>query len=225
MFGAVDLRLDAPSPSSTLGALDRLTAVVWDAARKRRVLLPMIWGLLPSWETHPDAARVRPLNARAETVATSRMFSQAFARRRCLVAVDGWDGRADGGAGRSESLGNAGRPPVALGGIWESWRGPHRSQLRTLAIVTIPAASGSLPAFGRMPLVLGQADWPLWLGEVAGDAAALLRVSPDAGGAIPDQGLTANRLLPADAAFAGRDRARGTETAAVEGRRHQMPAP
>jgi putative SOS response-associated peptidase YedK len=28
-----------------------------------------------------------------------------------------------------------------------------------------------------MPVILERADWPLWLGEVEGDAAALLRPS------------------------------------------------
>jgi putative SOS response-associated peptidase YedK len=31
----------------------------------------------------------------------------------------------------------------------------------------------------RMPLVVEPADWPLWLGEVPGDAAALLHPPPD----------------------------------------------
>ena len=31
----------------------------------------------------------------------------------------------------------------------------------------------------RMPVILQQQDWPLWLGEVEGDHAALLRPAPD----------------------------------------------
>jgi putative SOS response-associated peptidase YedK len=30
-----------------------------------------------------------------------------------------------------------------------------------------------------MPVILEQEDWPLWLGEVEGDPAALLRPAPD----------------------------------------------
>jgi putative SOS response-associated peptidase YedK len=45
------------------------------------------WGLLPYWTKEPAKAR-RPINARAETLATSAMFREAFARRRCLVPAD-----------------------------------------------------------------------------------------------------------------------------------------
>jgi putative SOS response-associated peptidase YedK len=40
------------------------------------------WGLLPYFTKDPVHAR-RPINARAETVATSGMFRRAFAQRRC----------------------------------------------------------------------------------------------------------------------------------------------
>ena len=42
------------------------------------------WGFLPYWTKDPKTAR-KPINAKAETVATSGMFRDAFARRRCLV--------------------------------------------------------------------------------------------------------------------------------------------
>jgi putative SOS response-associated peptidase YedK len=44
-------------------------------------------GLLPFFINDPDHAR-RPVNARAETVQTSGIFSSAFAQRRCLVPSD-----------------------------------------------------------------------------------------------------------------------------------------
>src|SRR6185312_14916296 len=45
------------------------------------------WGLLPGWTKDPARAR-RPINARAETIATSGMFRSAFATRRCIVPAD-----------------------------------------------------------------------------------------------------------------------------------------
>ena len=43
------------------------------------------WGFLPYWtKGDPKKAR-RPINAKAETVATSGMFRDAFARRRALI--------------------------------------------------------------------------------------------------------------------------------------------
>ena len=45
------------------------------------------WGLVPHWAREPKATR-QPINARAETLATSPMFRDALARRRCLVPAD-----------------------------------------------------------------------------------------------------------------------------------------
>ncbi len=42
------------------------------------------WGLIPYFTKDLKAAR-KPINARAETVASSGMFKTAFATRRCLV--------------------------------------------------------------------------------------------------------------------------------------------
>ena len=44
----------------------------------------LTWGLVPHWTKDLRAAR-RPINARAETVETSPMFRDAFARRRALL--------------------------------------------------------------------------------------------------------------------------------------------
>src|SRR5690242_6142409 len=45
------------------------------------------WGLLTSWTKDP-AKTQRPINARAETVATSGVFRGAFKARRCIVPAD-----------------------------------------------------------------------------------------------------------------------------------------
>ena len=45
------------------------------------------WGLVPHWAKDPKSVR-QPINARAETLATTPMFRDALARRRCLVPAD-----------------------------------------------------------------------------------------------------------------------------------------
>jgi putative SOS response-associated peptidase YedK len=49
----------------------------------------LIWGFLPHWTVDPRVER-KPINARAETVATTRMFRAAFAHARCLVRADAY---------------------------------------------------------------------------------------------------------------------------------------
>jgi SOS response associated peptidase (SRAP) len=54
----------------------------------RRGLSLFRWGFVPSWS---DAnLKVRPVNAKAETVDSTPMFGDSFRKRRCLVPADGF---------------------------------------------------------------------------------------------------------------------------------------
>ena len=179
IFGAVDLHTSSPRPSWNIAPGASVAVAAWDAQRRRRVLVPMIWGLLAPWEKHWDSARLRPINARCEGIAASRLFGSAFRRQRCLIAVDAWyEWAREGGQKIPYALGRSNRARTVLGGIWECWRSPIGDRMRTMAIVTTSATAELTAIRDRMPLVLDEADWPAWLGEVEGDAAALLRPAP-----------------------------------------------
>src|SRR5690554_2152316 len=45
------------------------------------------WGFRPKWAKGRSA---QPINARAETVATSGYFKHAFSHSRCLIPANGW---------------------------------------------------------------------------------------------------------------------------------------
>jgi len=70
--------------------------------------------------------------------------------------------------------------PMMFAGVWDGWRGPEGQIIRSYAIVTCPANVLMAPIHDRMPAILEQSDWPLWLGEVGGEALALLRSAGDA---------------------------------------------
>jgi putative SOS response-associated peptidase YedK len=69
--------------------------------------------------------------------------------------------------------------PMAIAGLWEAFVTPRREVIRTYCVITIEANAMVAPIHDRMPLVLEQSDWPIWLGEVSGDPAALLRPPAD----------------------------------------------
>ncbi len=135
------------------------------------------WGLVPHWVKDPAKTR-QPINARAETLATSPMFREALARRRCLVPVDAfyeWQATARGKQPYAVARADGGM--LALAGLWEGWRGADGTVLRSFTIVTTPANDALRPLHERMPAVIEPEGWPLWLGEAEGDATALLRPS------------------------------------------------
>ena len=52
-----------------------------------RTLDRLWWGLIPHWCKDVDGGR-KPINAKAETVASLPTFRDAYKRRRCLVPID-----------------------------------------------------------------------------------------------------------------------------------------
>jgi putative SOS response-associated peptidase YedK len=136
------------------------------------------WGLVPHFTKDLKSAR-KPMNARAETAATSGMFRAALARRRCIVPADlfyEWKTEADGK--QPFAVGRRDGRPMALGGLWESWTQPDGSLLRSYAIITTAASIDMEGLHHRMPLVLDESDWPGWLGSDADAATALMQPAP-----------------------------------------------
>lgn len=138
------------------------------------------WGLVPHWVKDLKAAR-QPINARGETVASTSMFRDAFARRRCLVPADAfyeWQTSEDTTPAKLPwAIARADGDCFALAGLWEGWRGPDGTVIRSFTIVTTTASPTLRPLHERMPVVLEEAGWPLWLGEAEGDPASLIRPS------------------------------------------------
>ncbi len=133
------------------------------------------WGLVPHWTKDLSQAR-RPINARGETAAVTPMFRDAFAARRCIVPADAFYEWTRNGAERQPyAVARRDGAPMAFAGLWEGWRGPDETVLRSFTIVTTAASALLAPVHERMPVILEREDWPLWLGEEPGEPASLLR--------------------------------------------------
>jgi len=137
------------------------------------------WGLLPSFTKDPVHAK-GPINARAETVATSGMFRSAFAKRRCLVPADAfYEWKVIDGGKQPYAIARTDGEPLAFAGLWEGFRWPDGTITRTFTIITTSANATMAELHDRMPVIIEQKDWPTWLAEMEGDPAALLRSATD----------------------------------------------
>jgi putative SOS response-associated peptidase YedK len=169
-----------PSPDWNVAPTKPVPAVIADAPRT--TLTTLRWGLVPSWAPTPDGPTL--FNARAETILDKPAFREAVRQRRCLLPADGWYEWAHLPDGRvvPHFLTRRDRGVVAFAGVWEQWRGPDGTTVRSAAIVT-GAASGALAdVHNRVPLVLDPEDWPVWLdARTPGDIviALLAPTSPD----------------------------------------------
>jgi putative SOS response-associated peptidase YedK len=137
------------------------------------------WGLIPHFTTDLKAAR-KPINARAETAASTGLFRGALAARRCLVPAEAfyeWKTVADGK--QPYAIARQDGTPIAFAGLWEGWRSPDGEVIRSFVILTTGANAPMRELHERMPVILEAADWPAWLAEETGDPAALLRSATD----------------------------------------------
>nr|WP_110693357.1 SOS response-associated peptidase [Salinicola halophyticus] len=116
------------------------------------------WGYRPAWA---DATAPQPINAKAETVATSRYFAPAFKRHRCLIPADGWyewlsvDGRK-----QPHFITRTDEQTLYLAGIWTE-RGEDKPP--GVAIITEPARGSAKEVHDRMPLALDNDSLEPWL--------------------------------------------------------------
>ena len=182
IFEAEDL-FDDPGGRFNVAPTDEAAVVV--QRDDQRAVVGYRWGLIPGWADDPRIAS-RSFNARAESVATSPLFRDAFRRRRCLVPVDGFyewlrDGKTASRcastirtAGRSPSpgCGPAARTPSPA--IWH----------RTFTIVTTRPNAFMAPIHDRMPVVVPPDAWATWLDPTRrdpGELRALLEPRDDVG--------------------------------------------
>lgn len=134
-----------------------------NAAGERSLQL-VRWGLIPSWVKGKPGQQ--PINARAETIATSGMFRQAFERRRCLVPADGfyeWQ-KLDAKTKQPMFVRRRDDEPFAFAGLWERWRPDADAEpVDTFAIITTTPNALMSPIHNRMPVVLAERDHARWL--------------------------------------------------------------
>ncbi len=116
------------------------------------------WGLLPYWTKERAQAR-RPINARAETIATSPMFRQAFAKRRARVPAGVfYEWRKTRVAKQYVAIARNDGDALAFAGLWEGYRWPSGATTRRFCIITTRPNALMVPIHDRMPVALEPGD-------------------------------------------------------------------
>ena len=155
-------------PSWNIAPTTSVPVVRYHPATAERRLDLLRWGLIPHWSGDPRSGKTPrpPINARAETVATSGMFKQALAARRCIVPMTAfYEWQLGSTPKQPYAFARTDRQPLALAGLWESWTDPAGELVRTFAIITTAANATLAPVHDRMPVVLEVEDWGRWLTE------------------------------------------------------------
>ena len=128
-----------------------------------RELVPLRWGLIPSW-AKDAAAGDRLANARAESAASKASFRDSFRKRRCLVPADGfyeWKRVERGKEPYYISLREG--QPFAFAGLWDRWHIAGGQPIESCTILTTRPNDLLRPIHDRMPVIVDRANYAAWL--------------------------------------------------------------
>jgi putative SOS response-associated peptidase YedK len=123
----------------------------------------MKWGLVPSWAKDQKIGN-KLANARIETAAEKPSFSSAMKQRRCLIFVSGFfEWRAEESVKQPFFIYRADGEPLVFAGLWESWRQPDGTPLRTCTILTREPNALIATVHNRMPVIVERNDYQRWI--------------------------------------------------------------
>lgn len=140
-----------------------------------RTLDSLAWGLIPSWVKEANGGR-KPINAKAETIATLPSFRNAYRKRRCLFPIDSFfEWKGSKGDKQPCAVGMKSGETFALAAIWENWRPPGSEEwVRTFAVVTTEANELMAGIHERMPVIIPPLAYDRWLSPLEPDPRDLL---------------------------------------------------
>ena len=144
-----------------------------DAGEPVRKLSIMQWGLVPSWAKEPGIG-YKTINARAETVATTPSFREPFKSQRCLVPADGfYEWQRDGKTKQPYCFEVNDGELFAFAGLWDEWKNAQGELIESCTILTTMSNSLLADIHDRMPVILRQDDYELWLDPAFRDTPSL----------------------------------------------------
>jgi len=122
------------------------------------------WGLIPFWAKElPRSSPV--INARAESLGEKPMFRRLIAGQRCLVPADGFYEWVRAGKKQPFRFVMADGSPFAMAGLWDAWKSPEGSVIRSFTIITTGANELMEPIHDRMPVILEKEHHEAWMRE------------------------------------------------------------
>jgi putative SOS response-associated peptidase YedK len=174
-----DVRLSNFPPRYNAAPSQQLWVIRRDPATGQRTLDLLRWGLIPYWSK--EKPKPPPINAKAETVRKLPIFRDAYAKRRCIMPIDGFfEWRAVMGTKVKQpyAIGMKDGSPFGLAGVWENWKDPVSGEwVRSFCVLTTNANELVAKIHDRMPVILDPADYERWLGEEP-DPRELIRTFP-----------------------------------------------
>lgn len=118
----------------------------------RRILRPMVWGLVRRDLHAPEP----PTHARAETLLDRPMFRDLLRGKRCIVPMRGWFDRGSFVSVEGESI-------LGIAGLYDAWANSDQTTTETFCAITVVAEAEIRHLNTRRPAIIRREDEELWL--------------------------------------------------------------
>ena len=120
----------------------------------------MSWGFFLPWARDQfDKKRLRPFNARLETIEEKKLFSESWKHKRCLIPASGF-------FEKSYRIRKENFDTFWLGGIWSKWTSPDGTEIESCCIITTEPNALIKPLNHRMPVVVPNGYEEKWTEQV-----------------------------------------------------------
>jgi putative SOS response-associated peptidase YedK len=140
----------------------------------------MRWGLIPGFVTDPK--EIKPmLNARAETLTTTRSFKDLIMATRCLILNAGFFETEKTANEQIEwKISPATEDCFYKAGLWTTWRNPMNGELvECFTMITCdPSGHTFSEIHDRMPIIMNKAERRLWMNPNATQEQLLALLKP-----------------------------------------------
>ena len=153
------------TPRYNIAPTQQVPAIKMDTGGRRLEMLK--WGLVPFWAKDASIS-ARLINARCETLSEKPAFRAAFKSRRCLIPANGfYEWMKERGKKQPYLFKLTDGSLFAFAGLWERWESKDGVALESCTIITTDANELVQPLHDRMPVILKNKDYALWLDPIA----------------------------------------------------------
>jgi len=121
------------------------------------------WGLIPHWAKDIKIG-YKMINARSETLAEKPSFKTAYRKQRCLILADGfYEWKKEASKKTPYYIRLKTTQPFGFAGLWERWQKSPGEFIHSCTIITTDANELVKPIHQRMPVILDNENYQVWL--------------------------------------------------------------
>ena len=148
-----------------------------------RELVPMRWGLIPSWWSKPlKEMKLATFNARSDRIVTAPFFRGAFKRTRCIMPASGYyEWHTIGKEKQPYYFTRADGDVMTIAALWDEWNDKATGEtLKSCAMVITEPNKLVAEVHDRMPVILEPKDFEAWEKADPKEAAELMKPADEA---------------------------------------------